>query len=152
MEFRKIINKIIAEHLQEQREVFQKLYHGTDIQSATNIRDYGVDISRGYGGYFGWGFYTTPNMELAKSNYADFSGDEEGGVVIEFELSKNANILDLRDSDDFETWKPFSKKIYDKNLYKELVKSGIDGLWDDSFEGVVIYNPKVLKFKKIINI
>jgi hypothetical protein len=135
--------------LNEQREIFTKLYHGTDIKSALNIQKNGVDISKGYGGYFGWGVYTTSNIDLAKSNYADFSGDEEGGVVLELELLPTSNILDLRDFDDFELWKKYSKKINDKNLYKELIKIGIDGLWDDSFDGVVIYNPKVLIFKKI---
>lgn len=135
--------------MNEQREIFTKLYHGTDIKSALNIQKNGVDISKGYGGYFGWGVYTTSNIDLAKSNYADFSGDEEGGVVLELELLPTSNILDLRDFDDFELWKKYSKKINDKNLYKELIKIGIDGLWDDSFDGVVIYNPKVLIFKKI---
>lgn len=149
MKLNKIITATIHEFIDEQREIFNKLYHGTDIQSAMNIQKNGVDISKGHGGYFGWGFYTTPDINLAKSNYADFSGVEDGGVVLEFELSKNANILDLRDPDDFEAWKKFSKKIYDKNLYKELINVGIDGLWDDSFDGVVIYNPKVLILKQI---
>ena len=152
MKLRRFIRATIFEILNEQREVFTKLYHGTDIKSAMNIQKNGVDISKGYGGYFGWGFYTTPNADLAKSNYADFSGDKEGGVVLEFELLKTSNILDLRDPDDFELWKKYSNKINDKNLYKELIKKGIDGLWDDSFDGVVIYNPKVLTLKRIIEI
>ncbi len=146
---KKFIKTTILEYLNEQKGIFNKLYHGTDLQSAIDIQKNGIDISKVHGGYFGYGFYTTPYIELAKSNYADFSDDENGGVILEFELSKNSNILDTRDYNDFEIWKPFSKKINDKNLYKDLIKTGIDGLYDESFEGVVIYNPEVLIFKKI---
>lgn len=149
MEIRKYIKNELKKIIKEERETFKTLYHGTSLDSAINIKEEGIDISKGHGGYFGWGFYTTPDFELARMNYADFSGDEEGGVVLELEVSEDANILDLRDPDDFETWKPFSKKIHDKNLYKELVDKGIDGLWDDSFDGVVFYNPNVLILKKI---
>jgi hypothetical protein len=150
-DIREMIDKVknFKGSINEQREVFNKLYHGTDIESAMDIQKNGVDISKGYGGYFGWGFYTTPDFDLAKSNYADFSDDEEGGVILEFELLPTANILDLNDSDDFELWKKYSKRINDENLYKELTEIGIDGLWDNSFDGVVIYNPKVLVFKNI---
>ena len=150
MESRKFIATTMREYLNEQREIFDLLYHGTDMKSGLDIQKKGVDILKGHGGYFGWGFYTTPTIELAKSNYADFSGDENGGVVLELQLSKNAKILDLRDPDDFEIWKPYSNKIYDKNLYRELIGAGIDGLWDDSFEGVVIYNTNVIFLRQII--
>ncbi len=150
MELRKFIKTTIRKYLHEQREIFHTLYHGTDINSAIHIKNNGIDISKSVGGYFGWGFYTTPKFELAKSNYADFSDDENDGVVLELELSKNANVLDLSDSDDWETWKPYSDKIYNKNLYKELISNGIDGLHDNSFDGVVIYNPSVLTLKRII--
>jgi hypothetical protein len=154
-DLRTLIKKYLNENfknktINEEREQFKILYHGTDINSAMNIKKYGVDILKGYGGYFGWGFYTTPYYDLAKSNYAEFSDDEDGGVVLVFILSEKANILDLRDSNDFEQWKPYSKEISNKYLYKELVKNGIDGLWDDSFDGVVIYNPEVLYLKRII--
>jgi hypothetical protein len=113
-----------------------------------NIKQRGIDMSKAQGGYFGWGFYTTPDIELAKSNYGDFS-EGDSSVVLEFKLDPNANILDLRDSNDFELWKRYSRLIYDKNAYKKFVSDGIDGLWDDSFDGVVLYNPNVLK---LINI
>ena len=146
-EIRNYIDKI--KNLNEVRENFNTVYHGTDINSANNIKNNGVDISYSSGGYFGWGFYTTPDYNLAKSNYADFS-DDDNGVVLEFDINPKANILDLSDSEDFETWKIYAKRQGDKNLYKLLVNNGIDGLYDNSFEGVVIYNPKVLIFKGII--
>ena len=149
----KYIKTSLKDYLKEHREIFKTLYHGTDKVSAELIKD-GIDISKSSGGYFGYGFYTTPDFYLAKSNYSDFcgddDGDDDGGAIIEFELSNNSNILDLRDSDDFELWKKYSRRINDKNLYKELIQNGIDGLYDDSFDGVVIYNPNVLIFKQII--
>ena len=139
------------EPLNEERKSFTVLYHGTSHQGAEHIKKYGVRISKSDGGYFGWGFYTTPDLNLAKENYADFAEDDnDKGVILEFRLSPAANILDLDDAADFETWKPYSKSIYDPNLYKLLIKNGIDGLHDNSFGGVVIYNPKVLTFVKEI--
>jgi hypothetical protein len=150
MNVKKFIKKIIVESLNEERKLFDKLYHGTDINSALRIKDKGINISKGEG-YFGTGFYTTPDINLAKSNYADFKGNGKG-AVLEFKLKENSNILDLGDSDDFELWKKYARRIYDKSLYKELVRNGIDGLWDNSMDGVVIYNPKVLQLIEIHNI
>ncbi|MFW5847646.1 MAG: hypothetical protein ACOCVF_01840 [bacterium] len=149
MSIKNIIIESIYKFLSEEREIFKTLYHGTDLKSALEIKQHGIDISKSEGGYFGWGFYTTPNYNLAKSNYSEFSGDEDGGVIMEFELLPNSNILDLRNAEDFETWKQYANQVYDKNLHKKLVNNGIDGLWDDSFDGVVIYNPNVLTLKKI---
>lgn len=157
MDLNKLIKKIVLESLNEDRELFTKLYHGTDLKSAINIKKYGIDVTKS-DGYFGTGFYTTPSFELAKSNYADFAEyeDEEfninsdtKGVVLEFDVINNLNIIDLRDPSDFEKWKKFAPRINNKLLYKELVKENIDGLWDDSMDGVIIYNPNILKLKKI---
>jgi hypothetical protein len=143
------IKRNVRKSLVEHRKTFRRVFHGTDSNAASDIKKNGVGIEKGHGGYFGWGFYTTPDIELAKSNYADFSDNENDGIILEFEILAEANILDLDDPEDFETWKPFSDKINYKDLYKKLTKKGIDGLWDESFEGVVIYNPKVLKLIKI---
>ena len=144
-----ILHKIIQEEIQrlfEIREQFNTVYHGTSKEGAQDIINNGIDMSKSDGGYFGKGFYTTPDPELAKSNYADFSGDE-GGVILELQISPEANILDLRDAEDFETWKPFSKLIHRPDIHEILTSKGIDGLWDDSFDGVVIYNPDVIRVK-----
>jgi len=156
MKINEIIKKLILESLNEERKKFNKLFHGTDIKSAMKIKKNGIDITKG-DGYFGTGFYTTPDFNLAISNYANFAeyDDEEftlekaTGVVLEFNIIDNSKILDLRDYEDFEKWKRFSNRIDNKNLYKELIKNDIDGLWDDSFEGVVIYNKDILKLIKI---
>lgn len=148
----KSIIKIIKEeiHLMETREQFIRLFHGTSIQGAEDIIKNGIDIQKSEGGYFGKGFYTTPDINLAKSNYADFA-DDEGGAILEFELSPEANILDLRDSDDWDTYLPFaqSREIFKPSHPQAMLRAGIDGLYDNSFEGVVIYNPKSLRFIKV---
>ena len=130
---------------------FSNVFHGTSLKGAENIKKYGVKINKSFGGYFGWGFYTAIDYNLAKSNYAEFSDDnatDEKGVILEFSISPAANILDLRKDKDFKIWQPYSNVIGEPNLYQVLVKKGIDGLYDNSFEGVVIYNPKVLTFVK----
>lgn len=150
-------NRILfSDLLTEVREKFTTLYHGTGMSSANNIKTRGIDIKYGQGGYFGWGFYTTPDYNLAKSNYANYAADTGGhvdtGAIIEFTLNDNANILDLRDSDDWDVWTKYANKISDRNFYKLMQQNKIDGLYDNSFEGVVIYNPKVLTMKKIFEI
>jgi hypothetical protein len=138
--------------LKESQGEFTNVFHGTSLKGAENIQKYGVKINKSYGGYFGWGFYTAIDYQLAKNNYAEFSDDnatDEKGVILEFKISPNANILDLRNETDFKTWLPYSKAINQPNLYQVLVKHGIDGLYDNSFEGVVIYNPKVLTLVKL---
>lgn len=145
----KKIIKNFNNFINETRESFDIVYHGTSNDSAINIQKNGIDITKCHGGYFGWGFYTTPDIKLAKSNYADFSDDENDGSILEFKISKRANILDLRDEDDFETWKKYSNKLSDRNLYELLIRDGIDGLYDNSFEGIVVYNFKILTLLKI---
>ena len=145
-----IINEEIT--MMETREIFHTVYHGTSNSGAKDIEMNGVDISKSHGGYYGWGFYCAVDYELAKSNYAEFADEndiDERGAVLEFEILPQANILDLRDDDDWNTWLPYAARISDRNLYKKLVSVGIDGLYDNSFGGVIIYNPDVLKLIKI---
>jgi len=122
------------------------LYHGTDIQSAKDIVQKGVDIDKSTKGYFGKGFYTATNPELAQSNYADFAEDE--GVVLKFKLDPNARILDLDKPEDFALWRDnkFERLMHRDDFDQIMRKNKIDGLRDEgSFGGVVIYNPKSIK-------
>ena len=130
------------------------LYHGTDIESAKNIAKYGVDIKKSHKGYFGIGFYTATNENLAKSNYADFADDEgEPGTVLKFKLNSNAKILDLDKPKDFEEYKnakwkgvPITDLRHLDNFNEIMVDLGFDGLRDEgSFGGIVVYNPKSIK-------
>jgi hypothetical protein len=150
-DIRNMINKVkkLDRIINEERERFTTVYHGTDINSAKQIEAYGLDMKYSHGGYFGWGFYTTPDFDLAKSNYAEFNDAEAGAAVLEFQIDPTANILDLRDEDDWDAWLPYADNISDKNLWRTLVRVGIDGLWDNSFGGVIIYNLKKVHLIKV---
>lgn len=126
---------------------FDVVYHGTDQKSADNIKKHGVQMDKSHKGYFGRAFYVTENKSLAQSNYADFSDGDEDGVVLTFKISPSAKILDLRKSEDWDKWKAINPKAHmhkdDFNSY--AIKHGIDGVYDNSMDGIAIYNPRVLK-------
>ena len=122
------------------------IYHGTDSTSAQDIVQNGVDLSQCERGYFGLGFYAADVEETARSNYADFSG-ESGGDVVQAEIVEGANILDMRNWEDQRVWAAggFSDRAHLPAFPKEMRMAGIDGVYDRSFGGVVIYNPSCLQ-------
>lgn len=77
-----------------------RLYHGTSIEFAENIRDNGVLLSAGKPGHdFGQGFYTTPKLEFAqetalarmKANLLPSdSGKSDGYAVVVFSIDDSA--------------------------------------------------------------
>ena len=123
------------------------VFHGTDKKAATNIVDMGVDVAKSTGGYFGKGFYVATDAGLAQSNYAEFSDDEDGGAVVPVKIKSEANILDLRSEGDWETYKKVTegKSVGDPNFDQIMRDAGIDGLFDRSFGGVVIYNQEMVE-------
>ncbi len=132
------------------------VWHGTSKVSAKDLIDNGIDLSKVSGGYFGYGFYCADTPELAQSNYADWAGEEnegekEEGVVLEYAIEDDARILDLRDEQDFIVWRDgkYERHLYDRNLSHILVRRGIDGVYDRSFDGICFYNPKALKFVRV---
>lgn len=123
------------------------VYHGTDKKSYEDILKRGIDMNKSSKGYFGKGFYTTPDKDLAKSNYADFTGeDEDDAIVIKLRVNENAKILDLRSEEGSEKYMKLKldKELYRDDLDKLMVRNGVDGLVDNSFEGLVMYNPKMI--------
>ena len=130
------------------------VFHGTDLESAKDIKQNGLDLSKCDRGYFGKAFYVTTDEQLARSNYADFSGDDEGGVVLKFEMNPINKVLDLRDSDDWDVYinlKYKGRKITDFMGFDEfpsiMTSLGIDGLYDRSNDAFAIYNVNILKIK-----
>jgi|TARA_R100000482_G_scaffold3151_3_gene1201 hypothetical protein len=127
-------------------------YHGTSTEGGKNIREKGVDQSKSAKGYFGRGFYAAFDRKLAQDNYADFAEEEsEGGDVIAFSLPWTAKVLDLREAEDFNTWKnlkyrgrPVGDLVGEDNFNEIMTELGIDGLIDNSFEGIVIYNENLI--------
>lgn len=127
------------------------VWHGTSKESAKNLIDHGIDLNKVHGGYFGYGFYVADTAELAQSNYADFADDDEDGVVLEYAINDDARILDLRDEQDWFVWRDggYARRLHDRHLWKTLVKHGIDGIYDRSFEGLCFYNVHALHFVRV---
>ena len=125
------------------------VYHGTNREAADDIVKNGVDASKSTGGYFGFGFYTTPDKALAKSNYADFGReDDEESAVVELVINTNARILDMRDEEDSAIYMRVSQNgrlSSSTDFPRKMIEAGADGLFDRSFDGVVIYNPKSVR-------
>lgn len=149
-----MINRIIKEEIDKLIHTdydisFETLYHGTDYQSGIDIINNGINVDKLEKGYFGKGFYTTHKFSLAKSNYGDFADpDLGGGIILEFKLDNNANIIDMRDDSDSQLFNKFSNYMHSDNFINIMQRNGIDGLFDRSFDGVVIYNPDVLTYNK----
>ncbi len=137
-----------AEHKPQANHFAGKIFfHGTSKEGAKNIRTNGVDNSKSNKGYFGVGFYLAEDFDLAKSNYADWAEDGEEGVVLGFVIKPESNILDLRESADFEVYQRISQqgRLVGRDDFDNLmVKNGVDGLYDNSFGGIVIYNPDAI--------
>ncbi len=125
-----------------------KLYHGTSLIFAKQILKEGVKIEKSSGGYFGWGFYTTPDKELAISNYANFSDDE--GAILEMEVKDL--FIDKLQADRWELWKKISPRVSEKDFRFCAISNNFHAVYDNSFEGVVIYNAKIIKNIKILKI
>lgn len=126
------------------------VYHGTNESSKKSIEN--KLIIPVTGGYFGTAFYVTDDPLLAKSNYADFAGEDnedDPGVVLKFRISDDARILDLRMPEHWEIWGAYKPENY---LYREdfheiaVNRWGIDGVYDRSMGGLAIYNPEVLEY------
>ena len=128
------------------------VFHGTDKESAKDILENGLNINKCERGYFGKAFYVTTDEELARSNYADFSDDEEGGVVLKFELTPIGRVLDLRDSEDWDYYQNLKHKGTEIGRYMGfdefpniMKEKGIDALYDRSNDAFAVYNLESLK-------
>lgn len=137
------------------------LWHGTGRAEAKQIIAQGLSLKHSQGGYFGFGCYLADDPALAQSNYADFAAGEAddpeaapadaAGVVLEFTLTAQARILDLRDSGDWDTWKSnhYDRLISHPAGAASLAKHGVDGVYDRSFGGICLYNPKAVRFVRV---
>jgi len=148
-----LLESIYESILLEQEENFSfplMVFHGTDIKSANDVKEAGLDLSKCDRGYFGKAFYVTTDEALAKINYSDFSGDEEAGVVLKFEMNPINKGLDLRNSDDWEFYKKNNIENFlgRDELPKIMMKLGVDALYDRSNDAFAVYNVSILNIKK----
>jgi hypothetical protein len=125
------------------------VYHGCSQQDAQSIMK-GIEV-RPTGGYFGNAFYVADDPKLAKSNYADFADEDAGGAaVLEFTIKPGAHILDLRNDEDTEEWGRVTHRGNDisrSDFHIQMVRQGIDGVFDRSVGGLAVYNPEILDLK-----
>ena len=145
--------------LKEQEENFSfplMVFHGTDAKSANDIKTSGIKLDKCHSGYFGRAFYVTPNKQTARKNYADFSGEEDGGYVLEFILNPRKRILNLSNEEDWDYYKNLKYKgvnvegLRGNFEFPDIMNSlGIDAIHDNSFEGFAVYNTDILKVKNI---
>ncbi|MCZ7861717.1 hypothetical protein O9X98_10005 [Agrobacterium salinitolerans] len=117
------------------------VYHGTADEDAADILESGVVVGRG-DGYFGRAFYVAEDGALAKSNYAEFSGDDAGGTVLEVTIEEGARILDLRNDEDYRAWSASGLPNFlgTPDFDRRARQSGVDGVYDRSVGGLAIYN------------
>jgi hypothetical protein len=123
----------------------RSLYHGTSAEHAADIERDGVDPEKSYGGYFGKGFYMAEAEDLARSNYAEFNETDDAGAIITVDIRAEAMILDLRNGADFEVWKSLKVEPQQPDFLKVMKRNGIDGVYDRSFGGLVLYNTKAIE-------
>ena len=131
------------------------VFHGTDAESANDIKTSGIKLDKCHSGYFGRAFYVTPNEKTARENYADFSGEEDGGYVLEFILNPRKRILNLSNEDDWDYYKNLKYKgvnvesLRGKFEFPDMMRSlGIDAIHDNSFDGFAVYNTDSLQLKR----
>lgn len=121
-----------------------RVFHGTGADTAAQIHDGGISMAASGGGYFGRAFYVADEVDLARSNYADFSDDEDGGAVLTFAIAEGARILDQRNAADAQAWTASGLSTADPDLPAKATALGIDGIYDRAVGGIAIYNPAVL--------
>lgn len=121
------------------------VYHGTSMEDGEAIMANGIDVRHG-DGYFGRAFYVAEERELAASNYAEFSGDEDGGAILEVMIEEGARILDLRNEEDSTTWinSGLVELLGTPDFDQKARRKGIDGIYDRSVGGLAIYNASVV--------
>ena len=121
----------------------REVWHGTDLDAATDILAFGVRMEASGQGYFGRAFYVADDREIAIENYANFSG-EEAGAVLRLIIADGANILDLRNPIDAEAWKAFEKEIGNPEFDRIARRAGIAGVYDRSMGGLAFYDPRMI--------
>lgn len=125
------------------------VWHGTTKDKARELIE-SKSIHKFSEGYFGYGFYTADDPILAKNHI------DKDGVILEYRVNERMRILDLKDPRDWQIWKEGKFDTKNPNLWKYLVKQGIDGIYEReriaelrSFEGICFFNPKALSFVRV---
>lgn len=119
------------------------LFHGGEQSDIDSIINDGLDIDKSSIGYFGKGFYCATDAQLAISNYANFA---DNPAAVALTLKPGANILDLRKETDFKVYQAHIEKVMHlEDLPERMRVLKIDGIYDRSFGGLVIYNARAVQ-------
>ena len=147
----------------------RKFYHGAPMESIDSIKEKGMDRLKSLGGYWGRGFYMSPDISVARDIYGEFQMEEgEAGGFLTAYLKDDANIVDFTILDGTDARNDKLKQLYnslvnppsgtprkrgshlsDKDHDLFMKRNGIDGIIDNSIGGLgglVVYNTDVLKF------
>lgn len=152
MKFSQLINEIENDFFGPQKINFYKVYHGTNLKSALNIKENGIDFSFSKPiEVHGTGFYTSNDFLFIKDNYSITRG-QNNPVIVEFKVSNNINVLDFRFPKDLVVWKNFKEFVHKPNFNILMNENNIDAIYDERFKSFVVYNPDILKFSKIIEV
>lgn len=122
------------------------MFHGTSEKAAESIEKELV-IPRFQGGCESCAFYLGGDwreaMKYAKGKSIE---DESTPVVLAFEISKAARVLDLRNRESRPIFDRFSSVSYNHpERDKALVMAGVDGLFDMTQDGLALFNPHSVK-------
>lgn len=125
----------------------REVYHGTDVASARDILENGINLDASHKGYMGQGFYVAEEEGLARSTYAEFADEEGAGSVLAMTISEGARILDLRNMVDAKIWTDsgLAARISEDGFARRARLAGVDGAYDRSVGGLAIYTPSVLE-------
>lgn len=126
-----------------------KVFHGTGRSAAEQIAEDGIRMSASGGGYYGRAFYVADDEALARSNYAGFTGEDDGGAVLSFAIKDGSGILDQRNAADARAWMESGLSTADPDLPAKARALGIDGIYDRAVGGIAIFNPTVLQFEDL---
>jgi hypothetical protein len=141
------------------------LWHGTTPADAKRIITHGIKLVHRQGSDCGIHLAddpalvpppvhpTDPDADVPDNSAAPDGDatDDPASVVLEFRLTDQARILDLRQRDDRARW---TANRYDRmrrhaNGAAMLVKHGVDGVYDRSSAGLRLFNPKAVRFVRV---
>jgi len=122
-----------------------KVYHSTSKEGLGSISKEGfrTDLGDEQGGYYGKAISFTPQIEYTK---------QFGDITTVNKISPDANILNLNDPNDWETYQSIvGSHPENRTMHQQILDAGYDGVYDAGAGDLFIYNPKVVEFKGIVN-
>jgi hypothetical protein len=122
------------------------VFHSTSESGAQAIRKKGWHIAPGTKqfGYYGKAISFTPDREYTR---------EFGPMLTISRIKPGANILNLNDPADWETWQKAQKEYsgHPGEYHKMAQKHGIQGVYDPGAGDLFVYNPKIVDLVAVVS-